>query len=130
MKIAVVTDDHQTISAHFGRAVYYKVFTISDGKIALQETRPKPAHDQSAIEPHNETGDAYGQGPAAEGWHARMLEPIRDCQVLLARGMGKGAYDILKRSGIQPILTDIHDIEQAVKAYIDGQLVDHPEWLH
>ena len=37
MKIAVVTDDHMTICAHFGRAVYYEVFTISDGKIAGRE---------------------------------------------------------------------------------------------
>jgi predicted Fe-Mo cluster-binding NifX family protein len=33
MKIAVVTDDHLTISAHFGRAVFYEVFTISEGKV-------------------------------------------------------------------------------------------------
>jgi predicted Fe-Mo cluster-binding NifX family protein len=130
MKIAVVTDDHQTISAHFGRAVYYEVFTIADGKIAQQETRPKPSHNQFANEPHDEPGYTHGQGPAAEGRHARMLETIRDCQVLLARGMGQGAYDNLKNSGIQPILTDIHEITQAVKAYIDGQLVDHPERLH
>jgi predicted Fe-Mo cluster-binding NifX family protein len=130
MKIAVVTDDHQTISAHFGRAIFYEVFTISDGKVTHQEARPKPAHDQFANESHNEPGYAHGLGPAAEGRHARMLEPIRDCQVLLARGMGQGAHDNLTRAGIQPILTDIHEIERAVKAYIDGQLVDHPERLH
>jgi predicted Fe-Mo cluster-binding NifX family protein len=59
-----------------------------------------------------------------------MLEPIRDCQVLVARGMGQGAYDNLKSSGIQPILSDISEIDQAVKAYMDGQLVDHMERLH
>lgn len=130
MKIAVVTDDHRTISAHFGRAVYYEVFTISDGKITGKETLPKPAHNQFANEPHDELGYAHGQGPAAESRHANMLEPIRDCQVLLARGMGEGAYDSLTRSGIKPILTDIPEIEQAVKAYVDGQLTDHPERLH
>ena len=130
MKIAVVTDDHRTISAHFGRAVSYEVFTISDGKITGQETHPKPAHNQFANEPHDEPGYAHGQGPAAEGRHTNMLEPIRDCQVLLARGMGQGAHDSLTRSGIQPILTDIPEIEQAVKAYMVGQLTDHPERLH
>lgn len=130
MKIAVVTDDHSTISAHFGRALYYEVFTVSDGKITGQATLPKPAHNQFANEPHDEPGFAHGQGPAAEGRHARMLEPIRDCQVLLAGGMGQGAFNNLKQTGIQPVLTDIHEIEQAVKAYISGQLVDHPEWLH
>jgi hypothetical protein len=27
-------------------------------------------------------------------------------------------------------LTDIYEIELAVKASMDGHLVDHPEWLH
>jgi predicted Fe-Mo cluster-binding NifX family protein len=130
MKIAVVTDDHQTISAHFGRATYYEVFTISDGKITQREAILKPAHNQFANEPHDEPGFAHGQGPAAESRHARMLEPIRDCQVLLTRGMGQGAHDNLTQAGIKQILTDIHEIEPAVKAYLDGQLVDHPERLH
>jgi predicted Fe-Mo cluster-binding NifX family protein len=130
MKIAVVTDDHRTISAHFGRAVYYEVFTISDGKVTGRETLPKPSHNQFANEPHDEPGFAHGQGHAAESRHARMFTPILDCKVLIAGGMGGGAYDNLKQAGIQPILTDIHEIDTAIKAYIDGTLVDHPEWLH
>ncbi len=130
MKIAVVTDDHQTISAHFGRAAFYEVFTVTDGKIVQRAALMKPSHNLFANEPHDEPGFAHGQGPAAESRHVRMLEPIRDCQVLLTRGMGQGAHDNLIQAGIQPILTDIHEIEPAVKAYINGQLVDHPERLH
>ena len=130
MKIAVVTDDHVTISAHFGRATFYEVFTITDGKITQREALLKPAHNQFANEPNDEPGYTHGYGPAAESRHARMLGPIRDCQVLLTRGMGHGAHGNLKQAGIQPILTDIHEIEPAVKAFIDGQLLDHPERLH
>ncbi len=130
MKIAVVTDDHKTISAHFGRAVFYEVFTISDGKITGQETLPKPAHDQPGHQHQTEPGFAHGFGPAEEGLHARMLAPIRDCQVLLARGMGQGAYNNLVQAGIKPILTDILEIDHALKSYLNGQLEDHPEWLH
>ena len=130
MKIAVVTDDHRTISAHFGRAIYYEVFTIVDRKVIHRESRPKPSHTQFANEPQDEPGHAHGQGPAAEGRHVLMLAPILDCQVLMARGMGQGAHDNLARSGIRPILTDVQEIELAVQAYIDGQLVDHPERLH
>jgi predicted Fe-Mo cluster-binding NifX family protein len=101
-----------------------------DGKITQREALPKLAHNQFANEPHNEPGFAHGQGPAAESRHARMLEPIRDCQILLTGGMGQGAYDNLKQAGIKPILTDIQEIESAVKAYIDGQLQDHTERLH
>jgi predicted Fe-Mo cluster-binding NifX family protein len=130
MKIAVVTDDHRTISAHFGRATYYEVFTVEDGMITKREAILKPSHEQFAHEPHDETGYAHGQGPLAGKRHARMLEPIRDCQILLTRGMGQGAHDNLTQAGIQPILTEIQEIQPAVEAYLAGTIVDHPERLH
>ena len=37
MKIAVVTDDQQTVSRHFGRAPYYLVFTVENGAIVSRE---------------------------------------------------------------------------------------------
>jgi predicted Fe-Mo cluster-binding NifX family protein len=130
MKIAVVTDDHSTISAHFGRAVYYEVFNISDGKVTGRESLPKASHNQSANEPHAEPGFAYGQGSMEENLHTRMFASILDCQVVLAGGMGQGAYNGLRQAGVQPVLTDMRDIEQAVNAYLEGTLTDHPELLH
>ncbi len=130
MKIAVVTDDHNTICAHFGRAVFYEVFTVSDGTITGRESLAKAAHNQSANEPHAEPGFAYGQGSGEENLHTRMFAPILDCKVVLAGGMGQGAYNGLKQSGVQPVLTDMRDIDQAVKAYLEGKLTDHPELLH
>jgi predicted Fe-Mo cluster-binding NifX family protein len=130
MKIAVVTDDHRMISAHFGRALYYEVFTVVDGKITRREALLKPAHNQFANEPHDEPGFAHGMGPAAESRHMRMLEPVQDCQVLIAGGMGQGAHNNLEQAGIRAIVTDIHEIAVAVRAYLDGNLVDHPERLH
>jgi predicted Fe-Mo cluster-binding NifX family protein len=59
-----------------------------------------------------------------------MMGVISDCQILIARGMGMGAYDGLNRMGIHPILTDIQEIEAAIKVYLDGQLTDHPERVH
>ncbi len=41
-----------------------------------------------------------------------MIDPIADCQVILARG-------------IQPIITDIREIDQAVSTYLAGNLVDY-----
>ncbi|MGZ6347055.1 MAG: NifB/NifX family molybdenum-iron cluster-binding protein [Anaerolineales bacterium] len=130
MKLAVVTDDHQTISAHFGRADYYEVFNISDGKVTGREIFPKASHNHPANEPHAEFGYAYGQGSSEENLHTRMFAPILDCQFVLAGGMGQGAYNGLKQAGVQPLLTDMRDIDQAVKAYLDGTLIDHPELLH
>jgi hypothetical protein len=36
----------------------------------------------------------------------------------------------MRQAGIQPIVTDISIIDEAVQAYINGTLVDHTEKLH
>jgi predicted Fe-Mo cluster-binding NifX family protein len=132
MKIAVITDDFKTISAHFGRAEYYQVFTVEDGQITAKEQRPKANHSQFAgQEQHlHQAGEGHGTDPVAQHHHGAMMDPISDCQVLLARGMGTGAHNALTARGIKPVLTDIQEIEPAVKAFIAGKMVDHPEWLH
>lgn len=44
MKIAVVSDDGETISEHFGRARCYVVLTIEDGEVVALETRARAGH--------------------------------------------------------------------------------------
>ncbi len=127
MKIAVVTDDGQTISQHFGRAPYYAVLTIENGQVAGREQREKFAHHHGPGEHQHEEGH---HGPAADATHGQMLSTIGDCQVLLARGMGYGAYQSLQKAGIRPIITDVSEIEEAVRQYLNGGLVDHTERLH
>lgn len=131
MKIACVTDDGRTISRHFGRAPYYVVLTVEDGQIVARELRDKLGHKQfSAQEREHARGQRSGTDPASHSKHVSMAEAISDCQVLLCGGMGFGAYRSMQSMGIAPVVTDVADIEAAVKAYVEGQLVDHPEWLH
>jgi predicted Fe-Mo cluster-binding NifX family protein len=127
MKIAVVTDDEKTISAHFGQARYYVVLTVKDGKVTEQETRPKVHQSQFAGEHyhHGEQGDAHGMDRQAQHRHARMMDAISDCQALIARGMRQGAHYSLTAIGIKPVLTDIQDIREAVDAYLDGKLIEN-----
>jgi predicted Fe-Mo cluster-binding NifX family protein len=130
MKVAVVTDDFKSISAHFGRAKHYQVFTIEAARVTGQENRSKANHDHFAGEGHEHHEGAHGTDPASAHRHGVMMDAISDCQVLLARGMGMGASNALTQRGIQPILTEIEDIQEAVNAYIAGTLTDHPERLH
>lgn len=135
MKIAVITDDEQSISQHFGRAPYYLVVTIEDGKVVGRERRDKLGHAHFANEPHaaeSHGADPRGHGfdPAAQDRHVRMAATIADCEVLLCRGMGAGAYESMKQAGIRPIVTDIADIDEAVQAYIEGRIVDRVDRLH
>lgn len=150
IRIAAVTDDGQTISAHFGRATHYAVLTVSGGQIVSRELREKPGHhtfggrhghghdhheqDHEHGHAHQDgnghDGRGHGFGAHAAEKHARMVVPIADCQVLLARGMGQGAFMKLQREGIRPILTHIRKIEEAVRAVADGTMVNHLERLH
>jgi predicted Fe-Mo cluster-binding NifX family protein len=132
MKIAVITDDFKTISAHFGRAQHYVVFSVEGGKVVGQENRSKANHSQFGDhEGHvHQAGEGHGSDPAAQQRHASTMDPITDCQVLLARGMGMGAHNALAARGIRPIITDIPDIQAAVEAYLAGKIVDHQERLH
>ncbi len=134
MKIAAVSEDGVTISQHFGRAPFYVVVTVEDGKIVSREQRDKLGHAHFADEPHEDAhgSDPRGHGfdPAAQNRHARMAAAIADCHVLLARGMGAGAYQSMAQAGVRPIVTDIPTIDEAVQAYLAGNILDHTERLH
>ena len=122
-KIAVVTEEGTTISSHFGRAQYYEVLTFQDGKLVHRERREKFA-------PH---GMGEGHGAAHQhhgGKHETMLEPIRDCQVVIARGMGDGAYAHLTSGGFTTLLTDLHSIDEVVSAVASGTLQHDARRVH
>lgn len=132
MKIAAITDDGKTISQHFGRAQYYLVSTVESGQVVQREMRPKLGHAQFADQPHaaDVPGQPHGMDTVSHNKHMQMAQSISDCEVLLCRGMGMGAYESMKVAGIRPVVTDIADIDQAVRTYIDGQIVDHVDLLH
>ena len=132
MKIAAITEDGKTISQHFGRARYYQVLTIEEGRIVDRHLREKLGHAHFANEPHEPgpPGQPHGMDPAAQNRHARMAESIADCEALLCGGMGMGAYQSMKERGIRPIVTDIESIEEAAMAYVEGRIVDQIDRLH
>ena len=131
MKIAAVTEDGKTISQHFGRAPYYVVLTVEDGRVVAREQREKMAHGHGGGGQHVHLEDQpHGFDAASQDTHAHMANPIADCEILLARGMGRGAHHSLSQAGIRPIITDIASIDAAVEAYLAGALVDHIERLH
>ena len=132
MKIAAITDDGKTISQHFGRAAYYLVATIVEGKIVDCQLRDKLGHNQFFNQPHHNhrPEEPHGMDPGSHQKHLQMAEAIADCEILLCRGMGKGAYQSMLIRGIQPVVTEIPNIDQAVQDYIEGKLVDRIDRLH
>ena len=132
MKVAAITDDGITISQHFGRAAYYLVATIENGKIVDRELRSKLGHTHFHDQPHSEgePGQPHGLDAASHNKHLQMSDVIADCEALLCRGMGMGAYQSMQTRGIRPVVTDIAAIDEAVMAYIEGSIVDQVDRLH
>ncbi|MDG7039192.1 MAG: hypothetical protein JRN37_08615 [Nitrososphaerota archaeon] len=130
MKIAIVTNDGKIVHSHFGMAKNYIVFEVENGIKGASEMRPKIWHQHH---PEGVRGHEGGNGMHyGEGGHSQqedMLAAIRDCQVLVARGMGRPMYDGIISRGIRPYLTDLVYVEDVVNAYIDGKLDNHIEKL-
>jgi predicted Fe-Mo cluster-binding NifX family protein len=131
LKIAAVTDDGTTISMHFGRAQHYAVLTVEDGEIVHRELRDKLGHRHFHGEEHrHDPSQPHGFDAASHDKHARMAGAIEDVQVLLSRGMGRGARVFMDQAGIRCVLTDVENIDEAAQAYLQGNLVDHVDKLH
>ena len=111
MKIAAVSEDGNSIAQHFGRAPLYVVVTVDSGEVVGRETRSKAGHH-----------DYAGADPGPDAKHRAMAAPIGDCRVLLAGGMGRGAFLALQAAGIEPVLTDEVSIEVAALRYAAGSL--------
>jgi predicted Fe-Mo cluster-binding NifX family protein len=132
IKVAAITDDGKTISQHFGRAPYYLVVTVENGQIVDRELRDKLGHAYFANQPHpdEQPGQMHGMDAASHNKHLQMSDAIIDCEALLCRGMGMGAYQSMQARGIRPVVTDIIAIDEAVKAYVDGIILDRVDRLH
>ena len=122
MKIAAVSEDGVTVAQHFGRAPYYVVVTVEEGRVVETETRPKVGHRDFA------TGEVLDPGPEAK--HRAMGEAVADCRALLAGGMGSGAFVALQELGVEPVLTDEPDIAAAALRYAAGGLPTLAGRLH
>lgn len=132
MKIAFVTDDGKTISAHFGRAAYYLVVDVEDGKEVKREMIEKMGHTHfQADHQHEEHSDQpHGFSPEAKSRHAAMLDTMGDCSVVVCGGMGRGALQYIEDSGKEACLTEVRSIDEALKLYLAGNLPSRIELSH
>ena len=133
MNIAVISEDGKTVSQHFGKATQYVVVKTDCEKILGTEVRKKVGHVDLMLPGAKEEScccKSHGFNGSIFDRHRPMVFSILDCEVLLAGGMGWEAYEGLKCRGIQPVITDVQDIDQAVRLYLWGNLPNLLERLH
>ena len=119
IKVAVPTDDGETISQHLGQAKYFKVFVLDDNQVSSSEMRAKASH-------------SHGDHSHSEAIHPgqQMIEAISDCQVLISGGMGAPMFARASAAGLEVFLTGNVSIDAAVQAYIGGNLENNPSRVH
>ena len=102
MKIAV-TYDNGNIFQHFGRTEQFKVYEVEDNKIISSEV--------------------VGSNGIGHGALAGLLAG-HDIQVLICGGLGGGALNALSNAGIEVCAGASGNADEAVEAYLRGELVD------
>ena len=131
MKIAIATEDGVTVSQHFGRAPFYVVVTVEGGRVVGDEKRAKAGHHVFATQEHRVSkGQQHGYGVASTARHERMAEAIGDCEVVIAGGMGWGAFESMRARGIEVVVTDERDIREAALRCSRRNLPNLMERLH
>jgi predicted DNA-binding protein (UPF0251 family)/predicted Fe-Mo cluster-binding NifX family protein len=116
-RVALPTDDGTTLCQHFGRAHYYRVVEITDGKVVSTELRDKFAHVHGE-EHHGESDVSH------EEVHGRMADAAHGCDTIIAGGMGMGAINALTASGYKVMQTDMSKLDDIVEACRAGTFVD------
>ena len=102
MKIAV-TYDNGNIFQHFGRTEQFKVYEVEDNKIISSEVVGS---------------DGIGHGALAG------LLAGHDIAVLICGGLGGGAMNALMNAGIEVCAGASGSADEAVEAYLKGELVN------
>ena len=115
MRIAIASDDQQTISHHFGRAKGFVVVDIRNKEIVSKTYRETTA------------GGGCGSGGCN---HEAMINTIKDCDFVISYGMGMGIYTGLMTRDITAIVTDEEDVEQAITEFINDNLSSNLDKLH
>lgn len=101
MKIAV-TYDNGNVFQHFGRTEFFKVYDVEDNKVISSEV--------------------IGSNGVGHGALAGLLSD-RSVDVLICGGIGGGAQQALADAGVELIAGAEGDTDQAVEAYLKGELI-------
>ncbi|MDD5088057.1 MAG: NifB/NifX family molybdenum-iron cluster-binding protein [bacterium] len=132
MRIAIPTDDNTHIAGHTGRAGAVAIFKIQNGAVTQLEIRENTftGHHQHGHEHGHGGHDDCDHGQHGHGGgqsHGALIEALRDCQVMIARGMGPRLVNDLESCGIQVVFTAETELQRAAEKFAQGQLPNQPD---
>lgn len=101
MKIAVTYENGQVFQ-HFGHSEEFKVYTVEDNQVVSSEI--------------------IGSNGSGHGALAGLLAG-QEVNALICGGIGGGAMDALTEAGIEVCAGVSGDVDEAVEAYLNGELI-------
>lgn len=118
MRIAIASNDQQTIASHLGRTRGFLIYDIEKNNVITKEYRI-----------NDFTGHARGMEGADHSMdrHSPILSALQGCQAVIARGMGRRIYDDLQSAGIEAFIVNEENADQALQLYLQNALQDNPD---
>jgi len=123
MKVGIASDDQQSIAQHFGRTKGFVITELTEKKVISREYRENNFTNHNQSSKHEDHGAHGAHGHS----HVGIMAALKDCDVVIARGMGRRIYEDLRSANIEAIITDIPAVDEAIDAYLSGTLKDNPE---
>jgi len=122
VKIAIPSDDGESISPHFGRCRYFIIYEIEDNKIKSRTVR------KNLCCPHRVNVCPKTVLVQTREFIERIrneaVSGILDCQVMIGRYMNESAIDNLNSHNIRIVLVDEKEADVAIEKYLLGALVE------
>ena len=117
MRLAIASDDGQSVAAHAGRCACFVVFEFEAGDLIGQGVR-RNTHTAHA------RGQCSGEGHSSHGpgSHGSLLDALSDCQAFISRGMGPRLRADLASRGIEAVVCQETDAKRAAELYSGGNL--------
>jgi predicted Fe-Mo cluster-binding NifX family protein len=105
-RIAIPSDDRSTVSPHFGRTSGFLVFTWNGAELSSDYRAIAATPRESCC------------GSEGESRHESILNAIRDCDVVIAGGMGGGMLAALYEAGIEVAMSSVLNARDAAEMLI------------
>jgi len=122
MKIAVPSDDGNTLASHTGRAQGFIIYQADADKVVRLEYRRNQytAHVQG-LHP-KDADDASHHHDYHNHSHAPLLDALNECKIVIAHGMGSRLQKDLASVSIETVFTLETDADQAAGLFASGKL--------
>ncbi len=121
-KIAVATNNGRQVTGHIGKCRAFMIFDIDGDKIIHTEMRENIfTHHRMQGHEHHHGEHQHEEGHGMHS-HTGLINGLNDCSYLISQGGGWRVVEDLRNNKIEPLLTEVEEIDEAVDKFIKGEL--------